>query len=277
MKLKTFVLLPLLIVFSTLQCSIDWLQFFYTPYEVNTRFKESLSLTPPGASSISNQNNFSFIQVTDIHLAEGVNPYLSSLSRNLISTDAFIIPTGDLTDYGKRSDFIAYRDIMNSIGLPYFSVIGNHDLWFKGWDQYKDILGPGVYSTHAGNVRIIVLDSANDTLGADQYKWLEKELSMKIEPYCIVASHYNLFSPVIGETSQSTNMEEVYGMMRMFEKYKVNYVLMGHSHIYDYRKINGVSYLVGPAMKKYSANEQKYFIRITVSNGQMTHEKLPLL
>jgi 3',5'-cyclic AMP phosphodiesterase CpdA len=254
------------------------LSFFFlmncSPYDVNRRFHESLALTQPAATSPVNPDNFSFIHITDIHVVNKTNRHLSALSSRLVSSDVFIIASGDLTDTGKHDDFIAYRNLMNNTGLPYYSAIGNHDLFSNGWDDYKYDIGPSVYSTHAGNVRIIALDSADDTLGPDQYQWLKKELAAKTESYCVVVAHYNFFSPLIIETAQSTNMEEVYGMMHMFEQYHVNYVLMGHSHIYDYRSINGVSYLVGGALKEYSANEQKYFVRLTIANGQMTHQKI---
>ncbi|MDH4263599.1 MAG: metallophosphoesterase [Spirochaetia bacterium] len=256
-----------LISISLFNCSID---------DVNRRFHESLALPQPSPISIVDPNNFSFIHITDLHVVNGKNPHLTAFGSRLISTDAFIIASGDLTDNGQQGDFAAYGKIMKSFGIPYFSGIGNHDLWFGGWDSFKTLVGPSVYSTTAGNLRIIFLDTADDTIGADQLQWLKKELEQKTEPYCIVVSHYNFFLPTILETAMPTNMQEIYAMMRLFEKYRVDYVLMGHSHIYDYRKINGISYLVDSALKQYSANEQKYYNRITVSNGKMTHQRFAI-
>lgn len=37
--------------------------------------------------------------------------------------------TGDLTDSGERSEFLRFRALMDSAGLPYLPFIGNHDVW----------------------------------------------------------------------------------------------------------------------------------------------------
>jgi len=270
---KIFILQFILLAVN---CNMDVLQAFYTPVGVNERFQENKNLGIPDSISLTDPDNFTFVHVTDIHVTGETNPYLAALPSKLLPSDKFIIDSGDLTDYGNRKDFLAYRDMMNATGLPWYSGIGNHDLWFEGWAPYKEVLGSSAYSVTAGKMRIIVLDTANDTLGYDQYEWLKKELAQKTEIYCIVVTHYNLFSRIMLETSQSTEMEEVYNMMRLFEQYRVNYVLMGHSHIYDYRQINGVSYLVGSALKVYSQTspEEKYFNRITVSNGIFTHKQI---
>lgn len=266
MKIKFGILTGFVLIFA-LQCSVD---------DANRRFHESRSLPSPAAISVNNLNNFTFIHLTDIHVLKERNRHLSAIKSKLVSSDAFIIISGDLTENGQREDFIAYRNILNATGIPYLSGIGNHDIFFSGWEFYKKILGPSVYSTTAGNIRIIVLDSAGDTLGPDQYEWLKNELKAKTETFCLVVTHYNFFSPTFFESAQSSNMEEVYGMMRLFEQYHVNFVLMGHSHIYDFQNINGIGYVVGSAFKEYTDNEQRHFIRFTVNNGQMSFQRLPL-
>ncbi|MES0490443.1 MAG: metallophosphoesterase [Leptospirales bacterium] len=269
MKLKAILIAPVLILPFLYNCAFE-------PYDVNTRFEESSKLSTPTDVAIADTNNFSFVHVTDIHVENGVNNKLSSMSDHLIGSDEFIVISGDLVDTGKRSDTIAYRDIMDNLGLPYYSAPGNHDFWNNGWDGFKDVLGPSVYTAVVGDLLIIVLDSADDTLGSLQYAWLEKQLKQRTEKYCIVVSHYNLHSPTMFESAQSTNMEEVYGMMRLFKRHDVDYVVMGHTHIFDYRKIDGVSYLVGDELKKYSSNGTKYYNRITVTNGLFSHEKIPI-
>jgi len=272
MKTKKFVIaicLSGLVGFAGLACSVD-------PYDVAHRFQESMNMSAPLPAPIPDPNNFSFIHITDLHYIDGANRHIPALTPKLAASDAFIIASGDLTDGGQRADFNAWRADSVALGIPVFSAAGNHDLWNQGWDHFKTVLGPSVYSIVSGNVRIIVLDSGDDTLGADQYKWLERELAATSQTWRIVVSHYNFFSPNIVETAQATNREEIYGMMRMFEKYHVNYVLMGHSHIYDHRLINGVNYVVSPSLKEYVIDEQKHFTRLNVSGGQMTHQLLSI-
>lgn len=273
MKQRRYNWVFFILLFSFLHCAIG---------DVERRFNESMAMTPPPSLG-GLPASFSFIQLTDTHVAGGANRHLSAFVNKVIPSDAFIIGSGDLTENGLSENYAAYRNILSITGLTVYSAIGNHDLWNNGWEQYKKVLGPSVYavtvsSISAGStVRIIVLDSGDDTIGAGQYKWLEKQLQAKTEPLCVVVSHYNFFSPNLFETSVSTNNEEVYGMMRMFEKYHVNYVIMGHTHVYDDRTINGVRYLVGDALKVYkSTAEQKYFNRFYVTSGAITHQHVPI-
>ena len=245
------------------------------PLNVDIRFQESLTMAQPASIVPAVPGDFTFVHITDPHVSKGTNSSLERLPFNLVASDAFIVDTGDLTNMAAPSDFGAYKILLDNTALPHYSVIGNHDIWNSGWNSYKKVLGPSVYSVTAGDLRIIALDSAEDTIGAAQYAWLKTTLANKTETYCIVLAHYNLFSPLIIETAQSTNMEEVYGMMRLFEQYGVDYVLMGHSHIYDYRQIIGVNYLVGSALIDAFTNDgPKYFNRIRVTGGKMTHQRV---
>lgn len=55
---------------------------------------------------------------------------------------------------------------------PIFSIIGNHDLFFSGWDDFRELLGPSVYwfevDYGSGRDLFIALDSASGTLGGKQ-------------------------------------------------------------------------------------------------------------
>jgi len=57
-----------------------------------------------------------------------------------------------------------------------FKVIGNHDIFWSGWDQFKKHFGPSVYTFTSENARFIVLDTGNATLGKEQFDWLEEVL-----------------------------------------------------------------------------------------------------
>jgi len=42
---------------------------------------------------------------------------------------SFVIVTGDLTDSGENSEFIHVKNLMDSLRIPWFSVLGNHETW----------------------------------------------------------------------------------------------------------------------------------------------------
>lgn len=73
---------------------------------------------------------FRFIVVNDTHyLSPECGAWLQTVVRLMKSHDEveFCLHAGDLTEYGRRADFAAMRDILEGLGMPYYVVLGNHD------------------------------------------------------------------------------------------------------------------------------------------------------
>jgi 3',5'-cyclic AMP phosphodiesterase CpdA len=245
----------------------------YHSSDVDDRFADNAML--PVKSDLSFSDSvFSFIVITDVHLAHANQNNLVALKDKVIASDKYVLACGDLTQCGYREDYQAFSDFMNLIGLPYYTAIGNHDLFFGGWNYYKETLGRSCYSLAAGPIRIVSMDSANGTLGRKQKAWLENVLQTKTEPLCIVFTHFEFFSSQKDALQQYTDIEEVYYLMHLFETTGVDYVFMGHSHTYDYRKINNVNYLNLPDFT--ADGSPKSFIRVNVDHGNFSFQSLPL-
>jgi 3',5'-cyclic AMP phosphodiesterase CpdA len=97
---------------------------------------------------------FSFVQLTDIHIGEsfpdyGGSGFFDSLNQNkggypaerLMSSIRwlnenaqqqnihFVMLTGDLTDSGEKSEFLHVEEMLDSLNIPVFPMLGNHDAW----------------------------------------------------------------------------------------------------------------------------------------------------
>lgn len=102
----------------------------------------------------SGGNYFSFVQLTDLHIGEGVADYGTagyddSPAAGDVGTPAqllrkevdwinanigtynirFVIVTGDITGSGERSEFLKAKEILDSLTVPYIPILGNHDVW----------------------------------------------------------------------------------------------------------------------------------------------------
>lgn len=241
--------------------------------DMDDRFTENASLPDKSNLSIS-ETVFSFVVITDTHIEHASQANLAALKDKIQPGDKFILVCGDITQCGFPEDYQAFYNDMNRIGLPYFTAIGNHDLFFGGWNNYKQILGRSCYSFTAGPIRFICMDSANGTLGRKQKMWLESILKSKTEPLCCVFTHFEFFSTGPSKKQQYTDIEEVYYLMRLFETTGVNYVFMGHSHVTDYRKINNVNYL---NLSDFIANDgEKFFVRVEVNSGEISYQRVKL-
>ena len=127
------------------------------------------------------------------------------------------------------------------------------------------------YSYNYGNVHFISLDSYGwetgntrlyDTLGK-QAIWLKQDLAANTQPWTVVYFHHPPYSK--GPHNSDTDPEEVnmrQKIVPIFERYKVDLVLSGHSHIYERSfLINGhygIATTFSPAAHALSSSSAKY-------------------
>lgn len=71
----------------------------------------------------------------------------------------FIVHGGDQTDFGLTREFLWCRDIMEKCGLPYITVIGNHDSLGNGEEIYKYVYGVTNYSFDVAGVHFVCLNT----------------------------------------------------------------------------------------------------------------------
>lgn len=231
-------------VFGLGSCSIDLFGYFFSESSPDLRFSNSSGQVTSKYMVPEVAENFSFLFVTDLHIETAKHTYLEGL-KSRIDDAEFVIFGGDLTQNGRREDFVFFKAKSDALGVPYYQVLGNHDVYSGGWQAAMDILGPSTYSVKLGNdARLICLDTANGTLGIKQYTWLREELEKTTESFIIVASHVQFFTNNFMETQQFTFPEESAQLFRLFDQYGVDLVLAGHSHSYDYKKIGQTGHYV---------------------------------
>lgn len=145
--------------------------------------------------------------------------------------------------------FNAYPEMLKSHAL--WPVIGNHDA--RRWAFYEIFELPeageagGVasgsehyYSFENGNVHFVMMDSETESLGADSdmAKWLEKDLAANTKLWTIAVMHHPPYSKGSHDSDsyydsrgRMVNVRE--NFLPILEKYDVDLVLSGHSHVYE--------------------------------------------
>lgn len=119
--------------------------------DLNTIYTRELSaagLKPP----------FSFAFITDTQGSLDEMRQAIGIIRSRKDID-FIVHGGDLTDFGIVKEFIWARDIMEEAGIPYITVIGNHDCLGNGNDTFDYIFGPENFSFNIGPVHFLCLNT----------------------------------------------------------------------------------------------------------------------
>ena len=164
--------------------------------------------------------------------------------------DVFGIDCGDLS-FDKPELYSPYIDALNKANVPFYRVLGNHDLKLggrsteKSVSQYESFFGPANYSFNRGNAHYIVLNNVF-YLGRDYhymgylnektYRWVEQDLShvpkgsLVFISMHIPARLYEQEQPFKYD-SQTINRQTVNiaSLFKMLEPYNAH-IFTGHMH-----------------------------------------------
>ncbi|HET6441456.1 MAG TPA: metallophosphoesterase family protein [Phycisphaerae bacterium] len=143
----------------------------------------------------------------------------------------FILHTGDCVSSGNVYQawgpefFAPLADVLDHV--PMMIARGNHEGKAENVLRLFDMPeGRTWYSFDYGPVHVVVLDSYEE--GKAVLDWLEKDLAGSTAPWKIAAYHEPTFN-LGGHRSAASRTT----FLPLFEKYGVDVVLAGHSHIYE--------------------------------------------
>ena len=224
---------------------------------VDSRFGQSSKMNEDfKAAVINTAENYVFYVTTDPHVDQthGNLTVFNDTFRN--DTDAsFGVILGDCIDITdnlpKYLEALAYDKARHICEHPVFHVLGNHDAYFNGWEDYKELIGPSVYWFETvfpgGKDLYIVLDTATGTLGTKQTRWFKGFLEKNRAGYrhCVILTHTNFFYTDNSQNS-SGNMpiEESFALIDFFGQHDVTLVLQGHDHYREELTYKDVNYTV---------------------------------
>ena len=150
---------------------------------------------------------------------------------------------------------------------PYLAIaLGNHDIYFNQWDEWRSYFGTSVYWFYTmlpdSTVldRFICLDSAEGTLGTAQLQWLRELLTTNHLPlttnhpfrHTIVFTHTHLFKRdnSQGHTSNYA-VEETYELTSLLEQGGVDMYWCGHDHSREITDYAGFTSIVVDAIEDH--------------------------
>ncbi|RMD99136.1 MAG: hypothetical protein D6814_06120 [Calditrichaeota bacterium] len=182
---------------------------------------------------------FTFLHLSDMQFGsfgeyeKGMAYFVQQIKNNAyFPAPDFILVTGDIADHGKPEEYQFYKKMMDQIGLPYYTIPGNHyDGDFHGIHQaYLDIIGRdkmNYYFQYKG-FRFIMLARYNSLV---DFNWVEDLVASSPGPV-FICDHYPLYPPRTAGKAQSYYMPSP-EIEAMFKKYpgKIIAFLSGHSHI----------------------------------------------
>ena len=191
-----------------------------------------------------------------------------------INSDEFYVYIDNIADKVYKVD---------DVPLPFYPVVGNHDITHNGWALWSNIFHSSFYQIPVIVLgengveaidHLIFLDSASGTLGQEQVelieqgvldgKEIEKEYGVKIRK-TFVFSHTNIFRPRSVEFASTFPREEMFFLLDKFAKWNADIVFLGHVHKWDRQVVNGIEYLTLDSMcEANNPDPGDYLVRVNV-------------
>ena len=235
----------------------------------------------------SNDNSFSFVFMTDIHLQpelnaeQGLRQALDSIVK--INPD-FIITGGDqimdaLGVSHERADsmYNLYLGVIHDYDIPVYNTMGNHEIYGLysqaegiendpdyGEKMFENKIGKSYYSFQHKGWKFMILNSVEEKenkkytglIDDAQIEWIKEELSNTDKNTPIVISTHIPLITAFKQRSQGSTLPldssgVVYNskeVLDLFNDYNLKLVLQGHLHILEDILINGTHFITGGAI-----------------------------
>lgn len=219
-----------------------------------------------------------FVQITDSHFSanaqeynkrdvEHSKTYLDQAIEdiNTISGLDFVIFTGDNIDTANEADLIKFLGIANSLNVPYYVVIGNHEVFqSQHFDKIQYMKTVSKYSKNCRTKKanyvfkkngfvFIVVDGAKEVMPGpagyykkDTLKWFDKQLETYKNCDVVVFQHFPIVAPYYNKTHTTYNVKDYEKVLNKYSN--VIGIFSGHYHGNGENMVNGVYHVSTPAL-----------------------------
>ena len=192
-------------------------------------------------------------QVLDMEEFDQLEVVVADVNKTIASLPADMsvhaISAGDNV-FDKLNFYDKYKQVISQIKLPFYHVIGNHDMDYNlrsndlSDKSYTAAFGPSHYSFNVGNVHYVILKDVFyygfsyryiGYITENQLKWLEEDLkSVKPGSMVIVSLHIPTIygdaeKPRDYSAQMSNSVMNNAALFRILSPYK-SHILAGHSH-----------------------------------------------
>lgn len=186
---------------------------------------------------------FVFVHITDPHVnvsdsgrfrEEGLADLLRTLDAIRVVQPAFVIVTGDLTERADEPSFVRYRGAVDALGIPVYSVQGNHD-GGRNVELFNRTVGPTHLAFDHEGCRFIGINFDRD---AEALDFLEAQLAEAREAdiaNVFTFAHYPLLAPENPAFSIAAGFASITGeratrYLDLARRYKIRGHFCGHLH-----------------------------------------------
>jgi len=222
--------------------------------------------------------NVKFIQITDSHLSTDPSSYTQrdvSDSKKVLEKTIkdinelkeidFVAFTGDNIDTANSKDLKLFLQMANKLNVPYYIVIGNHEV-FKSQDfdkkeylkvvrKYSKCCKPSHpnYVFEKNGIVFLVLDVAKEVIPgpAGYYKkdtlaWMDKTLTKYKNRTVVILQHFPIVEPYYNRSHTTYNIKDYEDVLKKHSN--VIAIFSGHYHANAENKKDGIYHVSTPSL-----------------------------
>jgi Icc protein len=240
----------------------------YSPHEVRLDSSErdlhEKALATLQASPSPSPLRFAVVGDTQIQFEDAEEVVRALKARDDL---AFVVQVGDFTHWGLADEFQIMNRIFAELPIPYFVVVGIHDLLGTGRLVYEEMFGPVNFAFTHGGVRFALLDSNSREYGFDgrvpDLAWLAAQLAPSPEhARAVVISHAPPDNPDFDPDLRAD-------YFRVLREGGATLSLHGHAHVYRTTQVDGVQVVVADDVAGRS-----YLVVTAAEGGGFVHERV---
>ena len=264
----------LLLLFSSCNPNYDLAGFLNgTSPEVCKRFEQSMAYNDSVGvpAVIVPSADYRVYVCTDSHIDSiptNLTAFVQAAAADTLCPLALHL--GDLVNAQGHIPYAVSLLTPNHSPLTTFLALGNHDIYFNQWDEWRSYFGSSVYwfytmlpdSTILD--RFICLDSAEGTIGTAQLQWLRELLTGNgSQPSTLNAQHSSFRHTIVfththffrrDHSQQHTSnyaIEETYELTSLLEQGGVDMYWCGHDHSREITDYAGFTSIVVDALEDH--------------------------
>ncbi len=191
---------------------------------------------------------FTFAHVTDTHVggSTGADDLRRTVSDiNTLPGIAFVILSGDVTEFGSDEELRLARQILDSLQVPWYVIPGNHDTnWSEnGGNTFRTVFGAETFSFTYGGYRFAGTNSGPNMrmspgqVPRENLVWLDSLFAAGPDPHqpLIYINHY----------PQDSSLNNWYEAIDRIKTQKIQLMLCGHGHTNKKEEFEGIPSIMG--------------------------------
>ncbi|HAM97466.1 MAG TPA: metallophosphoesterase [Marinilabiliales bacterium] len=160
--------------------------FDYSPYAIDFS-DENRDINQRNIERLLNCKNDDTITIAftgDTHrFFDETELFVSAVNKN--PAIDFVIHVGDIADFGLPKQYLWGNSYLLKLNVPYFVVIGNHDLVGNGSQAYQEMFGDLNYSFIYTSIKFVYINTNSREFkfngNVPDIKWLDNQLQPSID------------------------------------------------------------------------------------------------